>query len=91
MARGQSNNNPTFSRSPGREIENEYSLIRRAMAKAVARLRGRDYVIPGDVKEVFTHTVAHRLILSPKAEAQGLTPEQILRGILDRVPAPKLR
>ena len=62
-----------------------------AMAKAVARLRGRDYVIPGDVKEVFTHTVAHRLILSPKAEAQGLTPEQILRGIPDRVPAPKLR
>ena len=62
-----------------------------AMAKAVARLRGRDYVIPGDVKEVFTHTVAHRLILSPKAEAQGLTPEQILRGILDRVTAPKLR
>ena len=62
-----------------------------AMAKAVARLRARDYVIPGDVKEVFTHTVAHRLILSPKAEAQGLTPEQILRGILDRVTAPKLR
>ena len=62
-----------------------------AMAKAVARLRGRDYVIPNDVKEVFSHTIAHRLILSPKAEAQGLTPEQILRNILDRVPAPKLR
>ena len=62
-----------------------------AMAKAVARLRGRDYVIPSDVREVFTHTIAHRLILSPRAEAQGLTPEQILRGILDRVPAPKLR
>ena len=62
-----------------------------AMAKAVARLRGRDYVIPGDVREVFVHTVAHRLILSPKAEAQSLTPEQILKGILDRVPAPKLR
>ena len=62
-----------------------------AMAKAVARLRGRDYVIPSDVREVFTHTISHRLILSPKAEAQGLTPEQILRGILDRVPAPKLR
>jgi len=62
-----------------------------AMAKAVARLRGRDYVIPGDVREVFIHTVAHRLILSPKAEAQSLTPEQILKGILDRIPAPKLR
>ncbi len=62
-----------------------------AMAKAVARLRGRDYVIPGDVREVFSHTVAHRLILSPRAEGQGKTAEQILRGILDRVPAPKLR
>ncbi len=62
-----------------------------AMAKAVARLRGRDYVIPSDVREVFSHTVAHRLILSPRAEGQGKTAEQILRGILDRVPAPKLR
>ena len=62
-----------------------------AMAKAVARLRGRDYVIPGDVKEVFVHTVAHRLLLSPKAEAQGRTAEQILQEVLGRVPAPRLR
>ena len=62
-----------------------------AMAKAVARLRGRDYVVPGDVREVFVHTTAHRLLLSPKAEAQGLTPEQILRDILERTDAPKLR
>ena len=62
-----------------------------AMAKAVARLRGRDYVIPGDVREVFVNTVAHRLLLSPRAEAQGVTAEQILREILDTVPAPKLR
>ena len=62
-----------------------------AMAKAVARLRGRDYVVPGDVKEVFAHTVAHRLILSPRAEALGKTPESILRDILDTVHAPRLR
>ena len=62
-----------------------------AMAKAVARLRGRDYVIPGDVREVFIHTVAHRLILSPRAEAQEKTAPQVLRGILETVPAPKLR
>jgi MoxR-like ATPase len=61
------------------------------MAKAVARLRGRDYVVPGDVKEVFAHTVAHRLILSPRAEALGKTPESILRDILDTVHAPRLR
>ena len=62
-----------------------------AMAKAVARLRGRDYVIPGDVREVFIHTVAHRLILSSRAEAQEKTAQQVLRSILETVPAPKLR
>ena len=62
-----------------------------AMAKAVARLRGRDYVVPGDVREVFSHTVAHRLILSPRAESQNKTAEQVLRQILDSTPAPKLR
>lgn len=62
-----------------------------SMAKAVARLRGRDYVVPGDVREVFVYTVAHRLILSPRAEAQEKTAEQVLRDILDTTPAPKLR
>ena len=62
-----------------------------AMGKAVARLRGRDYVIPGDIREVFVNTIAHRLILSPRAEAQEKTPEGILREILESVPAPRLR
>ncbi|MGM9579186.1 MAG: AAA family ATPase [Evtepia sp.] len=62
-----------------------------AMSKSVARLRGRDYVIPADVKEVFTHTIAHRLLLSPKAEAQGKLPEQVLQEILAVTPAPRLR
>ena len=62
-----------------------------AMAKSIARLRGRDYVVPADVREVFVHTVAHRLILSPRAEAQSLSATQILRLILERTDAPKLR
>ena len=62
-----------------------------AMAKAVAQLRGRDYVIPGDVQEVFSQTVAHRLLLSDRAESQGRTPEQILAEILRSVSAPRLR
>ncbi len=62
-----------------------------AMAKAVAQLRGRDYVTPGDVKEVWIHTVAHRLVLSPRAEAQGKQAQQVLQEILAAVPAPKLR
>ena len=62
-----------------------------AMAKSVAQLRGRDYVVPGDVREVFPQTVAHRLILSPRAETQGKTGEMVLKTILDTVPVPKLR
>ena len=62
-----------------------------AMAKSSAQLRGRDYVVPGDVKEVFIPTLAHRMILTGRAESQGKTPEQVLKSILDATPAPRLR
>ena len=62
-----------------------------AMAKANAQLRGRDYVVPADVREVFTQCVAHRLILTPRAQTQGITAEQVLQRILETVPAPRLR
>ena len=62
-----------------------------SMAKAVAQLRGRDYVLPSDVREVFTWTVAHRLLLSQKAEGQGKTAERILAEIISQVPAPGMR
>ena len=62
-----------------------------AMAKAVAQLRGRDDVIPEDVGEVFVQTIAHRLILTPKAEGQGKNSHQVLEGILGSVSAPRLR
>ena len=62
-----------------------------AMAKAVAALRGRDYVVPKDVQEVFLHTVAHRLLLTAKAESAGVTAQQVLAQVLEKVPVPKLR
>jgi len=58
------------------------------VAKAVAQLRGRDFVIPKDIQEVFARTIGHRLLLSPKAEHNGTTPEQILKEILGKVPCP---
>lgn len=61
-----------------------------AMAKAMARLHGRDYVLPDDVQEVFTTTIAHRLILSTKAEAHNLTAEMVLAEILKQVPVPRM-
>ncbi len=62
-----------------------------AMAKASAQLHARDYVVPSDVRDVFTWTVAHRLLLSSKAEAEKKTAEDILSEILERIPAPKTR
>ncbi len=61
-----------------------------AVSKAVAQLRGRDYVVPKDVQEVFQRTVAHRLLMSAKAEGSGITAEQVLKNILESVPAPKV-
>ena len=62
-----------------------------AMSKAIAQLRGRDYVVPKDVQEVLAPTLSHRLQISAKAESKGMTPQQILRELLQEVPAPKLR
>lgn len=62
-----------------------------AMAKAVACLRGRDYVVPSDVQEVFVQTVAHRLLLSAAAQGQEKSAEDVLAEILETVRAPKLR
>ncbi len=61
-----------------------------AVSKAVAQLRGRDYVLPRDVQEVFQRTVVHRLQLTPRAEAMGVTCEQLLHQIVKSVPAPKV-
>lgn len=61
-----------------------------AMSRSIARLQGRDYVIPEDVKSVFVGTVAHRIFLTPSAIGRGLTCEEVLEQILDRVKAPQL-
>ena len=62
-----------------------------ALSKSIAQLRGRDFVVPEDVQEVFPRVLAHRLLLGSAAHAQHKTSEMILREILAAVPRPKLR
>lgn len=62
-----------------------------SMAKAVAQLRGRDYVVPRDVQEVLQVTLSHRLSLSHSAQAQGMSTQDVLQKLLGSVRAPKLR
>ncbi len=61
-----------------------------AMARAAAFMDGRDYVIPKDISTVFPRVLAHRLLLSPEADAGGVGAQQILREILRKVPAPRV-
>lgn len=60
-----------------------YALTR--MAKAHAVLEERGYVIPEDVRDVFIDVCAHRLILRPQARIEGVTAEEILTDIMERI------
>ena len=64
------------------------SLAVTSMAKAAAWVQGRDYVLPADVKLIYPATVAHRIILTPDAEAAGRKAEGLVEDILKAVPAP---
>ncbi len=66
------------------------SLALTRAARAVAFLHGRDYVIPDDVAFIFFDVAAHRVVVSAKAKISGATTKEILAGILQKVPAPKL-
>jgi len=64
------------------------SLALAAMAKAVAFTQGRDYVIPEDIYPVINETIAHRLLLRPGVENEGVTATTIIQGILKATKAP---
>jgi MoxR-like ATPase len=55
-------------------------------AQALAALRGRDYVVPEDIKTLVPLTLAHRIILRPDAELRGRTAYLILEDILEKTP-----
>jgi MoxR-like ATPase len=55
-------------------------------ARAHAWLRGQDYVSPDDVQAVAADVLRHRLLLSFEAEANGVTPDQVIRELLALVP-----
>jgi MoxR-like ATPase len=57
-------------------------------ARARAYLQQRDYVLPEDVKAVAPAVLRHRLLLSYEAEAEGQTPDAIVREVLASVPTP---
>ncbi|HTG13508.1 MAG TPA: MoxR family ATPase [Candidatus Eisenbacteria bacterium] len=64
------------------------SLALLKLARAEAALRGRDFVLPDDVKAVAVAALAHRLVLRPELWVSSTTPRHVVEGILREVPAP---
>jgi MoxR-like ATPase len=58
-------------------------------SQCLAAVRGRDFVVPDDVKEMAPAVLRHRVILRPEAELEGLTPDRVLSQILDGIPVPR--
>lgn len=58
------------------------------MAKAYAFVKGRDYVIPDDIKELAPYVLAHRIILTPKGKSVAGSNENAIKKILDIVKVP---
>lgn len=56
--------------------------------QALAALRGRDFVLPDDIKYLAVPVLAHRLILTDEERLRGETPEHFLEEILGRIPVP---
>jgi MoxR-like ATPase len=58
------------------------------LARAEAALRGREFVLPDDVKTMAVPALAHRLVLRPELWVARITPTQVVESLLRQVPAP---
>jgi MoxR-like ATPase len=58
------------------------------LARAEAAIRGRDFVLPDDVKAVAVAALAHRLVLRPELWVSRTTPVAVVESLLREVPAP---
>jgi MoxR-like ATPase len=57
-------------------------------ARALAMLRGRDYVVPGDIADLALDVMRHRVVLSYEALADNITSDAVIRRIMDVVARP---
>jgi len=73
----------------GASVRGALALVR--TAKTLAAASGRHYVVPDDVKALAEPVLAHRLVIDPEAEFDGVTPTSIMAQILMETPPPSER
>jgi len=59
------------------------------VARAMALLAGRDFVIPDDIKAAGLPVLRHRVAISPESELDGLTSDDLLKGLIEQTVAPR--
>ena len=59
-------------------------------SKALAVLRGRGYVTPDDVRDLAAPVLRHRIVLNPEAEIEGMTADQCVARVLERIEVPRI-
>jgi len=57
-------------------------------ARALAYVRGRDYILPQDVSDMALDVIRHRLVLSYEALSDNISSDSLIQKILDRIPIP---
>lgn len=58
-------------------------------SKAIAAMRGRDFVTPDDIVYVLPSVLGHRIILTPEKEMEGGTPAHVIKEIVNKVEVPR--
>lgn len=58
-------------------------------AKAIAAMEGRDFVTPEDIIKVAVPVLAHRIMLTPDKEMEGLTTADIIAQIIQKIEIPR--
>jgi MoxR-like ATPase len=57
-------------------------------AQALAAIRGREFVLPDDVKTLAPYALSHRIVVDGQSRLRGRKPDDILRDVLERTPVP---
>jgi MoxR-like ATPase len=65
------------------------SIALLGVGKALAAMRGRDFLIPDDIKAIAPATLRHRLLLRPEAEIEGVSADRVIENILDSLEVPR--
>jgi MoxR-like ATPase len=65
------------------------SLAILTSSKALAAMRGRDFITPDDIREVAIPVLQHRVMLTPEREMEGLTSGEIIRQLIQSVEVPR--